>query len=29
MGELADWIETNMGAMLAAQRKTAGSVHAS
>ncbi|CAH0274282.1 putative HTH-type transcriptional regulator YybR [Massilia sp. Bi118] len=29
MGELAEWIETNMGAMLAAQRKTAGAVHAS
>ena len=29
MGELADWIETNMGAMLAARRKTAGAVHAS
>jgi len=29
MGELAEWIETNMGAMLAAQRRTAGAVHAS
>jgi DNA-binding HxlR family transcriptional regulator len=29
MGELAEWIETNMDAMLAARRKTAGAVHAS